>query len=257
MQNSRDVKVKSVAKALDLLSMLIFDDPQRDGQPLSVLAGKLGLPSNTAHSLLQTLIACGYACQTKSGLYAAGEVCRQIGTMNLIFSDSMARTVGAGMRECALATKVDIVFVMLGGGKRIVAARCESGGALQINFSALETRHFYSLPTSRVLTAWATEIELRQIVTQNGFPGETWDGASSIDDMRILAAQLRQQGYVALDETTQGLFSCAVPVLRGDGHLLGALGAYVSLYNLGRERKEEVVNGLQALAQRIHEDPSI
>ena len=54
-----EVPVKSVKKALDLLSILIFDDPGLKGVKLTDLAQRLKLPANTTHNLLKTMVVCG------------------------------------------------------------------------------------------------------------------------------------------------------------------------------------------------------
>ena len=256
MQNNDEAKVKSVKKALDLLTALVFDDPQRAGQPLSVLAGRHGLPSNTAHSLLQTLVTCGYACQTEGGLYAAGEVCRQIGTMNLLHSGWMVKTLLPGMKAFSLNLAADAVFAVLGAGKRIVAAKAEGNGMVRVNLSAMEMKTFYSVPTGRVLAAWAAQAELKQIVRENGLPGAAWGGARTEGAFAALLCGVRGEASVQMEEPEPGLFSCAVPLLRQDGSLMGALGAYLPLYGLRPEKKTQLVHGLLALAQSIREDES-
>ena len=62
-----EVPVKSVNKALDLLSILIFDDPGLKGVKLTDLAQRLKLPANTTHNLLKTMMVCGYVCQKEVG----------------------------------------------------------------------------------------------------------------------------------------------------------------------------------------------
>mgnify|MGYP002552554999 CR=1 FL=1 len=73
-----DVPVKSLKKALDLLSVLLFQDGEEKGFAVKELGERLGLPANSVHNLLKTMAVCGYAEKNADGRYTYGPVCRQI-----------------------------------------------------------------------------------------------------------------------------------------------------------------------------------
>jgi DNA-binding IclR family transcriptional regulator len=253
MQNKTQIKVKSVRKALDLLTSLVFDDPQRGGQALSVLAERHGLPSNTAHSLLQTMVACGYASQTEAGLYAAGDVCRQIGVMNDVCGAWTTTTLQPAMKEFSRTFNVNAVFAVLGHGRRIVVARSEGGGVIRVHLPAAENRSFYDLPTSRALVVWASDEERKQIVEENGLPGKDWDQIDSAEKLQAHITRQRKMGYVRVEDAKNGIFACSAAVLRADGSLLGTMGAYMPLYGLDTKQKKQLIDGLLALTESLRE----
>ena len=80
MRKKDEVPVKAVKKALDLLSVLLFDSPQ--GARLKTLAQKQGLSVKTAHNLLKTMVYCGYVEKDGFGHYTGGYLCRKIAYSN-------------------------------------------------------------------------------------------------------------------------------------------------------------------------------
>ena len=61
------VPVKSVKKALDLLTLVAFEDPAGEGIPLNELASAMEFPPSSARNLLKTMISCGYVAQNSEG----------------------------------------------------------------------------------------------------------------------------------------------------------------------------------------------
>ena len=79
---NRNVPVKSLKKALDLLDVLLFEDAEEQGFEVKGLAEKLHLPANSVHNLLKTMRICGYVEKNGSGRYTFGPVCRRIAYRN-------------------------------------------------------------------------------------------------------------------------------------------------------------------------------
>jgi DNA-binding IclR family transcriptional regulator len=243
--------VQSVRKAMALLDCLAFDDMAREGLPLARLAQACGLPTNTAHSILKTLVEAGYAAQLARGVYAAGPRCAQLARAALVGDDAfrarvreaLAAFVAVEGEACVCATLVD--------GARVVLASLDSTRAIRVARSEVEDVPFFAKPTGRMLAAFADDEARRRILERHGMPGATWDGIA--DKATFLAAldALRGQGWCVVEDRAEGLVSLAVPVLAPDGAPWGAIGAFAPSYRCPPERYTTVRQSLVALASAL------
>ena len=79
---SSDRPIAAVQKALDVLDVLVFEDPNRCGLRLAELAARLNQKPATLRGILKTMIACGYVEQDAHARYRTGKRCEQIGALN-------------------------------------------------------------------------------------------------------------------------------------------------------------------------------
>src|SRR5690554_4561120 len=93
MEKRNAVPVRSVQKALEILDMLIFEDPACDGVSLSEIARRMAMPANSAHNLLKSMVVCNYVNQNERGHYIAGTMVEQIGSLNRLRSPRMMDVV--------------------------------------------------------------------------------------------------------------------------------------------------------------------
>ena len=109
----QEVPIKSLKKALDLLSILLFEDRDERGFRVSDLAEKLKLPVNSVHNLLKTMTFCGYAEKNGEGRYTFGNVCRRIAFRNYQTGDEFRGKVLDVMKQTAEQINENIVFCVL------------------------------------------------------------------------------------------------------------------------------------------------
>ena len=108
-----DVPVKSLKKALDLLSVLLFQDGEEKGFAVKELGERLGLPANSVHNLLKTMAVCGYAEKNADGRYTYGPVCRQIAYRNYQAGDEFHGMLLEIMRGAIRRINESMVFAVL------------------------------------------------------------------------------------------------------------------------------------------------
>ena len=241
-----DVPVKSVRKALDLLSMLVFDDPGLGGLKLTVLAHQLGLPANTTHNLLKTMMACGYVEQNEAGRYRPGPQCGRIGLLNTLQSDEFKQKLAEVLKRHASQINEAMVFAALHGGKRIVLASSEPVSQfIRIDRQGVEKSDIYSLPTGRVLVAFAAPEDAVRIHAQYGGPGEKWPQYEA--DL----ARIRKEKRCLMLPDRNGINSFAVPVITREGHLLGAVGCYAPAFRSGPAVRKKILAVLRSVAGEL------
>ncbi len=241
-----DVPVKSLKKALDILTILLFEDIAGKGIELSQLARKINIPVNTAHNLLKTMAACGYVAQNEKAQYLAGPRCRQIGVVNHLKDDYVAQLLYVQLNKLSAELQEAVVYVVLAGGRRVSVAQSEpEGQVIKIDRSAVDTKTIYLMPTGMVLAAYASDSELKDIVDFYGSPEREWP---TFEQDRL---EIRKRRYVIKNPDTFGVVSFGVPVTDSHDRLLGALGCYAPEFRITPEKSKKIVFGLQSTANTL------
>lgn len=221
----REVPVGSVRKALDILSVLLFEDQHGEGFALSELAGRMDIPVNTAHNLLKTMLYCGYVAQNGRGRYICGPVCRRIGGANFVDSDVFQHRLEAVFAHYSAILNEVLVFTAVVAGKRQVIARSDPGKqAICINSKIIDKNcSIYRTVTGRAMIANAENREYRNILEQNGDIFREWPDYER--DIRMI----RAAGYAESMDERNLISSCAV-ALRTESGTLGAIGCYLPAF---------------------------
>lgn len=241
-----DVPVKSVKKALDLLSLLVFDDPELKGFKLTDLAQRLGLPANTTHNLLKTMSTCGYVAQNESGRYRPGPQCRRIGMVNKVEGGDFKQKLADVLKRYTAQINEAMVFAALHGGKRVVLARSEPvSQIIRIDSQVVESANIYRMPTGRILTAFASPAEYRRIQDNYGEPGKNWP------DHEADLKRIRKEERCLMLPDANGINSFSLPVRNKDGRLLGAIGCHSPAFRSGPAVQKKILNAIRLAADEL------
>ena len=240
------VPVKSVKKALDLLSELAFHDPEGQGLALTKLARTLGLPVNTTHNLLKTMTVCGYVARNDSGLYITGPQCRSLGIVNRVDSDRFKETLLEVLNRHTAVVNEVLVFAILRNGQRRVVARSDPDRqAIRIDSGMDHTVNIYRVPTGRVLVSFASPEERRQIVAHYGPPAGLWP------DFEADIARIRKARACVLLANPQDIHAFAVPVCDPNHRLIGALGCHAPAFRCDRASQKKIAAALRGAAAEL------
>jgi DNA-binding IclR family transcriptional regulator len=239
--NMKEVPVKSVKKALDLLSIIAFEDHEQNGFELTALSERLGLPINTAHNLLKTMTACGFTSQNKKSKYISGWKCRRL-KHEMHLQDPKVKTLLKKELEL-LSTKIDesLVLTLLINGKRIPILRLQPDGqAIRVDESVMEGRSMYDFPTGKVLYVFANELQSDEITTENG----DWP------ESQRESPEIIKHGY-AEETNSNGVYTLAFPVLTSDGDLLGSLGCYAPIFRCDKQKQQTIIKSIKKSIDKI------
>jgi DNA-binding IclR family transcriptional regulator len=247
---SRDIPVQSVRKALDLLNLLVFEDPGREGLALGDLAGRLQFPAATAHNLLKTLCACGYAAQMGAGRYRVGPRCLDVGRFNRLLNETIATMIRARMEALGRALNETVTFAVLADGRRLLLWTTEPGQLIRIDAATLETRRLFTVPTGRILAAHASLGELERLLARHGLPSEAeWPKTTTLPALKRALAEIRARGHEVMIRSDLSAF--AVPVLDAAGGLAGSLGCFSPSFRCLASQHATVVAALKHAALAI------
>lgn len=243
------VPVKSLKKALDILSMLAFDDPARAGLALSEIARRMAMPANTAHNLLKTMAACGYAAQTERGAYCVGPSMVEMGWANRLLAAAAAPQTRRRIAQLCDELGEAVTLAALVDGRRIALCSAEPHHAVCVNAAVLESRSLYAMPTGRMLAAHAGPGELARVIARNGLPGAAWDGIASRAALDRALAEVRARGHERIAPDGPDLVSFAVPVFGEGGRILAALGCFAPRFRCDAGRQAAILGQLAGAAE--------
>ena len=156
----KDVPVKSLKKALDLLSILLFEDPFEEGFSVKALAEKSGLPANSVHNLLKTMAVCGYVEKNGEGRYTYGNVCRRIAFRNYQSGDGFREKVIEVMRRTIARINEAMVFCVLENNVWTSLVKAEPAGRIvKVDMEQVERFYLYETATGRILYSFSLCLE--------------------------------------------------------------------------------------------------
>lgn len=249
--------VKSVAKAMAVLDCIALDDAARQGVTLSALAERLGLPQNTLHGLLKTLVASGYVAQKGRGVYVAGPKCAQIGRVARFADPRIHQRVMAALHRFVDAEGEACVCSNLVNGERVTVAVVDSTHTVSVSRATIDGEPFWAKCTGRMLAACAEEAELRQIIARQGTPGPYWNDIDDEQRLRAELARLREQGYSLVNDERDDLVAIACPIWRGAEPAWGTLATYAPSYRCSEERRRQLLERLKGIAGDLCRDISL
>ena len=242
--------VNSVKKALDVLDILIFDDINREGIPLSELSRRSGIPANTLHGLVSSLVVCGYACQKPNTSYLAGRKIDDVGKQNMIRRD-LAVEIQSLLASCREKTGEGIVFYTLINAERVPIHQVNRVGVFNFDFEQLRKADFFAAATSRVMFAFSDAEGRSRIIARWGMPGAVWDNIDTAKELEAAAERIRSDGYAGVISHQGQIYSVATPVLDKTGALFGAVGLYAPVSACDERRKRFFMQQMSDLASRI------
>jgi IclR family acetate operon transcriptional repressor len=214
-------RVQSLDRALDLLEALAGAEELG----VSELAARTGLVPSTAHRLLATLVARGYAAQNPAtGRYLTGYKLLEL-TSGL--QDRLGRLRAAArphleaiQRETGETTNLVVlegrnaVYVDTVAGSRSVRLFIEVGQAIPAHTSG----------SGKALLAWRSPADLAALLDGEPLAASTPRTLTALPALEADLAQVRRQGYAIDDEEHElGVACVATPVLDTAGQALAAI----------------------------------
>jgi len=245
-----NIPVKSVKKALDLLSIILFEDVEDKGFELSTLARKMNMPNNSAHNLLKTMSVCGYIGQLSNGRYTSGKKCEYIGILNRFKSGNLQK-VQSLLKKLVEKLGESVVLTMLVDGQRVVIGRYETKQRIRININTIESRSIYQYRTGCVLAAYASPEQNKEIIDRNGSPVGIWEGLANMDDYYNACALIRKAGVSMLVPDGKDTASFACPVIDSSGVIRGAIGCHAPLFRCPKKVQKKIIQELKITAEEL------
>jgi DNA-binding IclR family transcriptional regulator len=244
------VPIQSIKRALDALDHIALQALRGEAAALQAISEHLGLAAPTAHNIVKTLVACGYASRDSRGLYSLGPKCADI-ARSARFGGGLIETAAQVVHALAESTGESVVLATLAQGRRHLLLRAEGDAVVRVAGDVEEGGSLYDKVTGRVLAAYAAPDELSAIVAAQGLPGADWDGIADLDHLHAALQRVRQAALCEDRNERTGVRALAVPVLDTTGRLLAALGLYLPVFRADDTRLELIRTDLRAAAERL------
>lgn len=235
------VKLESVDRALQLLVLL------REGEVLSVKSAgeRLGVAPSTAHRLLGTLVARGFATQDRERHYRAGSQLVPQGESR--FSVNQLRQVARPALQKLYGDVVDTVQLMVLAGSHVrFIDGIESEAALHVKARMGDLMPAYCSAGGKAILAELSNVELEQLYRSGLTP---WPTARihTLPALKRQLAAVRKTGYaVNTEETEQGVSGLGVCIRDATGK---PMAAFTTAIPTARYQKGKVPDHIKALRE--------
>ncbi len=239
--------VQSVERTLDLFEALLDA-----GRPVTIseLGRRVELPLGTAHRLLATLVARGYARQDESRCYAVGfkviDWASRIGPGQLI---DLARPLMTTLMEETGETvnlvtldRTQIVYADQVAPQRLVRMFTQVGNRAPLHSSG-SGKALLAFRPPEAATALLEQIELK------GYTPRTITTAAAMQKELV---RVRERGYAIDDgEFEDGVRCIAAPVLNGAGNAIAAISISGPASRVTPEKVDDYAQKVLRCAGRV------
>lgn len=240
--------IQSVERALSILRLL----SKAETLSLAEIAAAAGLPKGTAHGLIKTLEANGFAQQNPvTQRYSLGIEAYRVGTA---FASRMDLRRGAEPLARRLSEELDdtVLVGTLANGYVVILLRVERDKPL-----ALVPRIGSGLPAhctalGKVLLSGLDEAELSRLFAERALPALTEYTITDPERLIEEVGKVRQRGYALnVQEALVGVYCVGAPIFDCSGRVVAALSVTCLTESLNVCGREEYVVGRVTSTARL------
>lgn len=242
----------TLIKGLRLLELLA-----RSEMPMGVteLAQGLAMPKSNVHSLLQALVALGYARQINdTRRYCASIRLWELGSAVLVHLD-LKRAAQPFMSALQVQTREAVHLSVLDGDEVVYVHKIESDEPVRAYSEIGGRAPAHCVATGKALLAWQGETAQRgrsERLTRHS-PRTVVDPLAFLREMK----RIRQQGYaINRGEWRETVGGVAAPIRSGMGQVIAAIGISGPLPRLGSTRMRALAPLVIEAAKDIGEELS-
>lgn len=210
----------AVERAFAVLEALVREGANTS---LASIAAGAALPRPTTHRLLQTLISLGYARQPGEGLYSPGLKLLRLATrvQETLDSAELARPF---MRELQELLPETVHFALLQDDHAVYIEKLEGRRAYRMASTVGMPVALHCTAIGKAILAHLPAEDRLQRLGAGPLPRRTWRTVTSIEELDIELARVRQSGYAVDDEENEEQIRClGAAVFDHKGNVIGAL----------------------------------
>jgi DNA-binding IclR family transcriptional regulator len=231
-------RVQSLDRALDILEALAGA-----GRGIGIvdLSARVGLHASTAHRLLATLVARGYARQSsRSQRYSLGTRVLQLGRSFHDRSD-LRQEAHRYLQQLTAMSEETANLVMRDGDEVVYIDQVQSPHLVRM-FAEIGRRvPLHSTAGGKAILAYWDPPEVRRLIADRGLPGKTSHTITAQEDLERALAEVRRSGFAIDDqEQEEGVRCVAGPVRDQTGEVVAALSLSGPTTRMTRNRIAEL-----------------
>ncbi len=240
--------IKVLKKAVDILSVIASGD----GISYTEILEATGMNKATLSNLLKSLRELGLVDRDSRSLFRIGTEAVNL-TRNAISRETLAGAGYESVQRFLRKTGENISAASFKWTERFILAKADAEASMTVNDSYTSNTGFYNTATGRVLFAFMTDEQRREITDVHGLPGDAWNGMTSKTKLARECAAIRKKGYVSF-EVNDGLMQyIGVPVLDRKGNIRASLGSGIPAVRYTEAFEKKILSDLQQEARRMEE----
>ena len=221
MEHEPTGQVRSVAKAMELLELLLA---RRTPLTLQELSTASGYPKSTVHALLSTLRDHAMVEQRPDGKYALGIRLFECGCAVSATWD-ITRSARPHLEQLAAETGVSAFLSVLDGGSVLSFDQCPGSAGMLVVPEVGYRLPLHATSQGKLLLSQFSDAEVRSRLQASGMPAFTPHTITDTEQLLPALAEIRMQGYAVEDgEYKIGLRSVSAPVFDRSGRMRYAMG---------------------------------
>ncbi|OGJ89580.1 MAG: hypothetical protein A2487_15180 [Candidatus Raymondbacteria bacterium RifOxyC12_full_50_8] len=238
--------VNSVAKAFKLIECILKNGNRGT---LVELSREIKQKVPTVHNLLKTLIELGQVCRTGDEYHVTAMLADM--SYPYFYSDKLTMVLDPVMKVFNADINESVVLVVERNFERITVKEYSCDQSVIANSNTANFPRLYNLATVWVLIAYFPENRLCEFIKKNGLPGPQWNAITSIDTLQAQLHEIRKRLWATSGFTDCKVSSFASPVFRSDGQIVAALGTYIPMERLNKQREREIITKLVEAAREM------
>ncbi len=213
---------KVLAKALAILESF---GGESSGWTEAALRAHLAMPSSTLNRLLRSLESAGYVLRDEDGRYRLGIAAVRLG-LRASASLNLPAVLDTELRQLAASTEETVILAMpeFSSGLARYVATVDSRKRLRVTAEVGTGVPLTAGATAKMLLAFQPPAQIDAVLTKprERLAAGTVTGVKAIRDQ--LATIARQGWGLSWEETYDGAWALAAPVLGDDGHAFASIG---------------------------------
>ncbi|MFI8003559.1 IclR family transcriptional regulator [Streptomyces sp. NPDC086010] len=221
----------SVAKALRVLDALAQPDaPHRLGE----IAERSGVPKASAHRILGTLVAEGFAAPDGEGRYGIGDRLQAMAA-RVLSEDTVG--IGAVLRTLQQRLGLTVHLAVLNGDHATYTHKVDPDRAYRIATEVGMRLPLHATAAGKALLAHLPAAEASALIDGTPLMARTAQTVTDPAELRRELATARADGFaIDYEEHEQSICSLAAPVLDGDGYPVGAVSISALTFLVTRDQ---------------------
>ena len=222
------------------------------GLTLTEIVGHLGLPTSSAHNLLQRMVAAEVVTLTDHLRYGIGARAVRLG-IRIVGELDVKAAARRPLQELARETGEDVYLAMSIGNRVSYVDRVEGSRMVSVDIRLGQRLFLHATSVGKLFAAHTPQ--LRSQLFAGDRPRLTPQTLVGADELEREFDRVRRSGYaVSREEAIPGIVGLAVPVYDADHALVAALHVSALSAQLNKPRERQLVASASAAAATIERE---
>lgn len=257
MSNNKET-VQSIVKAINILDTIALSSNQELG--ITELSKQLSIGKSNVHRIVTTLEGLKVIEQTEHGKYRLGPRLARFGFQSLQQMD--IRTVGRPlMTELVKKTGETVNLGIPQNGELLTIDKVDSEAMIRVSINIGKLSKMHCTGMGKAILAHFPNEMVEQIIKEHGMEALTPNTITSLAELKVDLANIRQRGYAINDiENNEGVRSVAAPIFDHREEVVGAISISASIISLTVDKIDsygkEVSKTANEISQKLGYLPS-